>query len=224
MQPFHKRHKVCSYVPQEQLHHSWWCHGKWHSYSRSQEWLGCLDHIQPIPSHITTLWLQRRVSPFWVWSKGHLHGSIVMILSSVTQIMSGLSWNTPALSSTQDCKWIAIAWREYNAHLLDLSVACNSTLMRERLLLFNRYPLDTHRTRGDLILTFRLFAENRACNFFTLGGELSVQCHDKKILKLHQNTSVCLRSFTVWVIHHWNDLPKDVVSAASLASFKTHLE
>ena len=41
----------------------------------------------------------------------------------------------------------------------------------ERLLLPNLYFLDTRRLCGDLILTFRLFAENQADNFFTLVGE-----------------------------------------------------
>ena len=76
----------------------------------------------------------------------------------------------------------------------------------------------------DLILTFRLFTENQAGNFFTLVVELSLRGHDKKILKPHCRTSVRLRSFAVRVIQPWNDLPQDVVSAASLASFKTRLD
>ena len=44
----------------------------------------------------------------------------------------------------------------------------------ERLLLLNLYPRDIRRLRGDLILTFRLFAENEAGNFFTLFGESSL--------------------------------------------------
>ena len=87
----------------------------------------------------------------------------------------------------------------------------------ERLLLLNLYPVDVHRLRGDLILTFRLFAENQAGNFFTLVGISSLRGHDKKILKPHCRTSVCLRSFAVRVIQPWNDLPQDVISAASLA-------
>ena len=37
----------------------------------------------------------------------------------------------------------------------------------ERLLLLNIFPLDIRRLRGDLILTFRLFAENQASSFST---------------------------------------------------------
>ena len=94
----------------------------------------------------------------------------------------------------------------------------------ERLLLVNLYSLDIRRLRGDLILTFRLFAENQVGNFFTLVGESSLRGYDKKILKTHCRTSVRLRSFAVRVIQPWNDLPQDIVSAASLASFKTRLD
>ena len=50
----------------------------------------------------------------------------------------------------------------------------------ERLLLLNLYPLDIRRLRGDLILTFRLFAENQVGNFFTLAGESSFEVTIKK--------------------------------------------
>ena len=93
----------------------------------------------------------------------------------------------------------------------------------ERLLLLNLRPLDIRRLRGDLILTFLLFAENQVGNFLTLVGESSLRSHDKKILKPHCRTSVHLCSFAVRVIQPWNDLPQDIVSAASLASFKTRL-
>ena len=94
----------------------------------------------------------------------------------------------------------------------------------ERLLLLNLYPLDIRRLRGDLILTFRLFAQNQVGNFFTLAGESSLRGHDKKILKPHCRASIHLRSFAVRVIQPWNDLPLDIVSAVSLASFKTRLD
>ena len=61
-------------------------------------------------------------------------------------------------------------------------------------------PLDICHLRGDLILTFRLFAENQASNFFTLPGESSLRGHDKKILKPHCRTSTRLRFFSVRVI------------------------
>ena len=94
----------------------------------------------------------------------------------------------------------------------------------ERLLPRKLYPLDILRLRGDLILTFCLFAENQAGNFFTLADESFLRSHNKKILKPHCRTSVRLRLFAVRVIQAWNDLPQDVVSTASLASFKTRLD
>ena len=90
----------------------------------------------------------------------------------------------------------------------------------ERWLHPNIFPLDIRRLRGDLILTFRLFAEN----FFTLAGESSPRGHDKKILKLHCRTSTRLRFFSVRVIQPWNSPPQDVVCASSLACFKTRLD
>ena len=41
----------------------------------------------------------------------------------------------------------------------------------ERLLLLNLFLLDIRRLRDDVILTFRLFAEKKASNFFTLAGK-----------------------------------------------------
>ena len=47
----------------------------------------------------------------------------------------------------------------------------------ERLLFLNLYPLGIHLLRGDLILTFGLFAENQASSFSTLDGESSLRGH-----------------------------------------------
>ena len=129
--------------------------------------------------------------------------------------MSGLSWNTPALSFTQE--------RVQRAATRSVS-GLQQYPYEERLLLINLYPLDIRRLRGDLILTFRLFAENKVGNLSTLVGESSLRGHDKKILKPHCRTSIRLRSFAVRVIQPWNDLPQDIVSAASLSSFKTRLD
>ena len=74
------------------------------------------------------------------------------------------------------------------------------------------------------MLTFRIFAENQAGNFFSLVGESSLRGHDKKISKPYCHSSVRFRSFAVRVIRPWNDLPQDIDSAPSLASFKTRLD
>ena len=94
----------------------------------------------------------------------------------------------------------------------------------ERLLLLNLFTLDIRLLRGDLILTFRLFVENKASSFFTPAGESSLRGHDKKILKPHCRTSTRLRFFYVRVIQPWNSLPQDVVCASSLTCFKTRLD
>ena len=70
----------------------------------------------------------------------------------------------------------------------------------EGLLLLNLYHLDIRRLRGDLILTFGLFAENQVGNFFTLVGESSLRGHGKKIFEPHCRDSVRLRSFAMRVI------------------------
>ena len=77
------------------------------------------------------------------------------------------------------------------------------------------YPLDIRRMRGDLIITFRLFAENQAGNFFTLDRESSLQGRDKKVLKPHCRTSVRIRSFAVRMIQPWNDLMHSINSKVS---------
>ena len=92
------------------------------------------------------------------------------------------------------------------------------------MLPLNLFPLDIRRLRGDLILTFRLFAENQASSFFTLAGESSLRGHDKKVLKPHCRTSTRLRFFSVRLIQPWNSLLRDVVCASSFACFKTRLD
>ena len=165
------------------------------------------------PSHITTFWLQTRVSPFWIWSEGPFHGSTVTILSSFTQLMSGLFWNTPALSSTQEYKWISTAWREYNAQLLDLSVIYKSILMSKGCY-SSTSTLMTFVVCVVMWFFLCLFAKHQVGNFFTLAGESSPRGPDKKILKPHCRASVRLHSFAVQVIQPWDNLTHDVVSAA----------
>ena len=68
-----------------------------------------------------------------------------------------------------------------------------------RLLLPKVYPLDIGLLRDDLILTFCLFVESQASNFFTPVNELSPG-HDMKNLKFRCRTSTRLRFFPVRVI------------------------
>ena len=89
---------------------------------------------------------------------------------------------------------------------------------------FLTFPLDIRRLRGDLNLTFRLFAENQASSFFTLAGESSLRGHNKQILKPHCPNLDSLTIFSVLVIQPWNSLPQDVVCTSSLACFKTRLD
>ena len=140
------------------------------------------------PSHITTLWLQRRVSPFWIW------------------FWTALRKLCPASPGIRQlCRSLKIADGINCLERVQCAATrCASGMQQypyvERLLLLKLYPLDFHRLCGDLILTFRVFAKNQARNFFTLTGESSLRGHDRKILKLHCRTSVRLRSFAVRVI------------------------
>ena len=76
----------------------------------------------------------------------------------------------------------------------------------ERLLLLDLFLLDIRRLHGDLMLTFRLFAESRAINFFPLAGiRLTVEprlAYDFPLCERYSHETPFLRTW--FVPHHWH--------------------
>ena len=88
----------------------------------------------------------------------------------------------------------------------------------------NQYlKIPTHkerRDRGDLIETYKII-ENR--NLFTI-KPASRRKHSKTIETPKCKTNLRQHSFSVRVHKKWNELPEDVVNAATLNQFKTKLD
>ena len=96
----------------------------------------------------------------------------------------------------------------------------------ERLKSLNLPTLQYRRIRGDLIFMYKiathridttLFSDNQLRNERTRG-------HQYKLDKRRTATSKAYGFFTNRIINIWNELPKDVVSAESVNSFKNALD
>lgn len=96
----------------------------------------------------------------------------------------------------------------------------------ERLSRLKLTTLETRRTRGDLIETFKLMNGYTDLNhelFFTL-SDSNLRGHTKKLFKQRVNTNVGKFSFSNRVVNLWNRLPDNVISSNSINMFKNNLD
>ena len=96
----------------------------------------------------------------------------------------------------------------------------------DRLRYLSLQTLETRRFRADLILTYQLlhglmdFDHER---LFILATDSRLRGHHLKLVKPRARLNARLYSFALRVVRPWNNLPRDVVSAPSLATFKRRL-
>ena len=93
-----------------------------------------------------------------------------------------------------------------------------------RLKVLNLYPLETRRARGDLILAHSIFLKGNQSQYFHPHSNVNLRGHCLKLAKKHTRTRVRHNFFTSRVINHWNDLPEELVTAATRDSFKISLD
>ena len=97
----------------------------------------------------------------------------------------------------------------------------------ERLKRLNLFPLSYRRTRGDLILAFRIFNYDLGVNMsylFAPSSTNNLRGHSKKVLKPRSNKLKVGSRFSHRVVNDWNALPEQVVSAPSVNIFKKKLD
>ncbi|CAH8623495.1 unnamed protein product [Schistosoma bovis] len=97
----------------------------------------------------------------------------------------------------------------------------------ERLKRLNLFPLSYRRTRGDLILAFRIFNYDLGVNMsylFAPSSTNNLRGHSKKVHKPRSNKLKVGSRFSHRVVNHWNALPEQVVSAPSVNTFKEKLD
>ncbi|CAH8478349.1 unnamed protein product [Schistosoma guineensis] len=89
----------------------------------------------------------------------------------------------------------------------------------ERLKRPNFLPLSYRRTRGDLILAFRIFNYDlgvNMSNLFAPSSTNNLRGHSKKVRKPRSNKLKVVSRFSHRVVNDWNALPEQVVSASSV--------
>ncbi|VDP20712.1 unnamed protein product [Schistosoma margrebowiei] len=97
----------------------------------------------------------------------------------------------------------------------------------ERLKRLNLFPLSYRRTRGDLILVFRIFNYDLGVNMsylFAPSSTNNLRGHNKKGYKPRSNKLKVGSRFSHRVVNDWNALPEQVVSGPSVNTFKENLD
>ncbi|XP_065895667.1 uncharacterized protein [Dysidea avara] len=93
----------------------------------------------------------------------------------------------------------------------------------QRLKYIDFYTLFRRRQRGHLIEVFKIlngYYEIDPTKFFTLTDVSNTRGHHMKLFKSHTRSNF----FTQRIINSWNSWPQEVVSAHTIASFKSELD
>ena len=97
----------------------------------------------------------------------------------------------------------------------------------QRLKSSGMYTLFRHRQCGDIIEVFKIlngFYNVNPNEFFTPAVSTNTRGHLMKLFKPYSRLNVRSNFFTQRVVNHWNNLPKQVVSTNTVASFKAKLD
>ncbi len=101
----------------------------------------------------------------------------------------------------------------------------------ERLKKLNLPTLSYRRLRGDLIETYKILSgkyDQDTASFLTPWDEATssdgLRGHSKKLFLQRSNSTLRQKSFSIRIVQFWNSLPKEIVSASSVSSFKNQLD
>jgi len=95
-----------------------------------------------------------------------------------------------------------------------------SETYKERIKLLKLTTLERKRQRGDLIEVYKILT----CLFQLASQDLNLRGHHLKLYKKPCHVNVKKYYFSQRIVNFWNSLPKSVVEAPSVNSFKNHLD
>ena len=115
----------------------------------------------------------------------------------------------------------------YSAHRAVIFViaqlSCNKMPYEQRLKALGLYSLQRSRLRGDLIETYKILTgkeKNTSDQLFQKATTTELRGHS---LKKNSRLELRKHSFSQRIVDHWNKLPDDVASAATICTFKRRL-
>ena len=97
----------------------------------------------------------------------------------------------------------------------------------QRLEALGLYSLQQRRLRGDLIETYKILTGKEKINsdqLFQKATTTELRGHSLKLYKKSSRLELRKHVFSQRIVDHWNKLPDDVVSAATISSFKKRLD
>ena len=97
----------------------------------------------------------------------------------------------------------------------------------QRLKALGLYSLQRRRLRGDLIETYKILTGKekiKSDQLFHKATTTELRGHSLKLYKKTSRLQLRKHSFSQRIVDHWNKLPDDVVSAATISTFKRRLD
>lgn len=97
----------------------------------------------------------------------------------------------------------------------------------QRLKALGLYSLQRRRLRGDLIETYKILTckeKIKSDQLFQKATTTELRGHSLKLYKKSSRLELRKHSFSQRIVDHWNKLPDDVVSAATISTFKRRLD
>ena len=104
--------------------------------------------------------------------------------------------------------------------------ACQGLSYDQCLSLLDLTTLEQRRTRGDMILTYKILtgkANVNLNNYFQLSNS-TTRGHPLKLFKPRCRTTVRAKFFNIRCIDNWNNLPRGVISATTINGFKARYD
>jgi len=87
------------------------------------------------------------------------------------------------------------------------------------------HSLQQRRLRGDLIdIRFSLVKKGLICQLLQKATTTKLRGHSLKLYKKSSRLELRKHSFSQRIADHWNKLPDDAVSAATISTFKRRLD
>ena len=103
----------------------------------------------------------------------------------------------------------------------------NKMSYEQRLEALGLYSLQQRRLRGDLIETYKILTGKEKINsdqLFQKTTTTELRGHSLKLYKKSSRLELRKHFFSQRIVDHWNKLPENVVSPATISSFKKRLD